>query len=137
MRGSMQETSIASYWPSAAKLREGDRARSPALPASSKKRRRSTRVLQHAPPPPGNSGGAPPPRPSLLCREPAGEKSPRAPKLIASMVVIPLISYAYGRGPAPAARLGREAAGRGDGAKRRSAILALLIHRDLDLQKAK
>jgi len=53
------------------------------------------------------------------------------------MVIILLISYAYERDPASAARLGREAAGRGDGAKRRSAILALLIHRDLDLQKAK
>src|ERR1700730_3604589 len=116
MRGSMQESSIASYWPSAAKLREGDRARSPALPASSKKCRRSSRVLQHAPPSPGNSGSAPPPRTSLLCRETEGEKSPRSPELLASMVIILLISYACESEPAPAARLGREAAGRGDGA---------------------
>jgi hypothetical protein len=53
------------------------------------------------------------------------------------MVIIPMISYAYERDPAPAAKLGREAAGRGDGAKRRSANLAQLIHRDLDLKKAK
>jgi hypothetical protein len=53
------------------------------------------------------------------------------------MVIIPVISYAYERDPTSAAKLGREAAGRGDGAKRRSAILVPLIHRDLDLRKAK
>src|SRR3984893_8516143 len=117
MRGSMQESSIASYWPSAAKLREGDRARSPALPASSKKRRRSSRVLQHAPPPPGNSGSAPPPRSSLLCRETEGEKSPTGPKFIAFIAKKLAVAGTYELASAGTHQV-RQGGGRGKGGRK-------------------